>query len=98
MTLQDFMSPCLAIDVSPTGDSFGFGCSDGRVYLCQSKIDEAHPDFEGHLETGRYQPLHKQQTVIEFQPVKDDSFKPDLPQNEEAEEEEVAVEESKGEE
>jgi WD40 repeat protein len=45
--ITEIDSPCLSIDTTKTGDNFAFGCQDGRIYLCNYKLEEGI-DFEGY--------------------------------------------------
>lgn len=45
--IHDLESPCLSLDVTKSGDNFAFGCQDGRVFLCNYKLEDGG-DFEGY--------------------------------------------------
>ena len=45
--ISDLETPVLSIDTSKSGENFAFGCQDGRIYLCNYKIEEGI-DFEGY--------------------------------------------------
>ena len=45
--ITDIESPCLSIDTAKSGDTFAFGCQDGRVYILNYKLEEGL-EFEGY--------------------------------------------------
>ncbi|CDW81377.1 wd repeat protein [Stylonychia lemnae] len=46
-SIHELEAPCLAIDTSKAGDNFAFSCQDGRIYICNYKLEEGY-DFEGY--------------------------------------------------
>lgn len=45
-SITDLESPVLSLDHSKTGDNFAFGCQNGKIYMCNHKLEEG--DFEGY--------------------------------------------------
>ncbi len=46
-SLTDLDSPCLSLDVTRNGENFAFGCQDGRIFVCNAKLEEGI-EFEGY--------------------------------------------------
>lgn len=45
-SIIELESPCISLDTSKTGDNFTFGCQDGKIFICNYKIEDG--DFEGY--------------------------------------------------
>ena len=46
-SLNDLDAPCLSLDVTRNGETFAFGCQDGRIFVCSTKLEES-VEFEGY--------------------------------------------------
>lgn len=62
-TINEFDSPCMAMDAAKTGENFAFGLQDGRIYFVSYKIDELLGDFEGYQ--GHYTMEHSKEYLEE---------------------------------